>query len=344
MVDPAVSESLGSWPAPVVPLLAQARVCEFASVTRRGTPVTWPVTPYLSADRRSIGVTTGVAWPAKAERARRNAKVSLLFADHGGVKLATPPVVLVRGLATVRDRDLQANTDRYLTGSFDKLGGAYPRVPWGVVAGMRWFWVRIWIEVTPVEIVWWPRGVLDDEPRRWKASTDVAIAKSDAAPEAHHLPPWQPAPQRWREEAVRCISNLGKPDLTVMDEAGWPLPLPMKRVKAAPDGFRLTPFDGIPSISEGPACLTFHRHDDTFSGHESFVFIGSAVRTDAEVHFRVERRLGDFSVPQSSFRRRRRFRAYGRQLGPRLEHELDRRAQPMPELRKPPTTPPRNGD
>lgn len=309
-------------------------------MTRNGGPVTWPVTPYLAEDGRSIGVTTGLAWPAKAERARRNPKVSLLFSDHGGVTLATPPIVLVCGFGTVRDRELQANTDRYVNQSFAKLGGSYPWFPWGVVDGMSWFWVRSWIEITPVEILWWPRGRIDDEPRRWTAPDDLDAPPSDPAPTGPGPGPWHARPETWREEAVHCISNLGTPDLTVGGDDGWPLPLPMKRVKAAPDGFALTPFEGLPSISEGAACLTFHGHDETLAARESHVFVGHATPTDEGVHLRVERRLGDFSVPESSFKRRRRYRAYGRRLAARLEGELERRNEPMPELHKPPLSSP----
>lgn len=293
------------------------------------------MTPYLTPDRRGIGVATGVAWPAKAERARRNPKVSLLFADHDGVALATPPTVLVHGFASVRDDDLQANTDRYVKESFAKVSGGYPWLPWGLVSGMGWYWVRIWIDVTPVEILWWPRGRLDDQPRRWAASDDLAVPPSDPPPAGSVLHPWQTGPETWREEAVHCISNLARPDLTVIQASGWPLPLPMKGVKAAPDGFRLMPFEGLPSISEGPACLTFHGHNETLAARESYVFIGHARPTDKDVHLRVDRRLGDFSVPESSFKRRRRYRAYGRKLARRLEEELERRGKAMPELNRP---------
>jgi hypothetical protein len=113
----------------------------------------------------------------------------------------------------------------------------------------------------------------------------------------------------------------------------------MKKVKAAPDGFRVTPFEGLPPIRGGRACLTFHRHDETLAGRESYVFVGHAAPGGEDVHLRVERRLGDFSVPESSFKRRRRYRAYGRKLAPRLEDELQRRGKALPELKRQPTTP-----
>ncbi|MDQ3770737.1 MAG: pyridoxamine 5'-phosphate oxidase family protein [Actinomycetota bacterium] len=102
------------WPKQVVPMVAPAHTCHYASLTRDERPITWPVTPYINDDRRSVDVSTGLAYPAKAERARRNPNVGLLFHDAVGLTLQAPPTVLVLGKAAVRDSDLQANTDRYL--------------------------------------------------------------------------------------------------------------------------------------------------------------------------------------------------------------------------------------
>ena len=44
---------------------------EYASLDRSGTPITWPVTPYLGAGG-TLDVTTGLSYPLKAQRARRN--------------------------------------------------------------------------------------------------------------------------------------------------------------------------------------------------------------------------------------------------------------------------------
>jgi hypothetical protein len=44
------------------------------------------------------------------ERARRNPKVCLFFSDPVGSGLNNPPIVLVQGLATVRDMGIPANT------------------------------------------------------------------------------------------------------------------------------------------------------------------------------------------------------------------------------------------
>jgi hypothetical protein len=88
--------------------------CECATLTQRGAPITQPLTPYWGVDRRTIDVSTGLTYPAKAERARRNPKVSILFSNPMGSGLQDPPAVLIQGMAAVRDRDLQGNTDRYV--------------------------------------------------------------------------------------------------------------------------------------------------------------------------------------------------------------------------------------
>jgi hypothetical protein len=74
---------------------------------------------------RSLDVSTGLTYPAKAERARRDPRVCLLFADPVGSGIDAPPTVLVQGLATVRDCDLQANTDRYVRASMKRFPDAH---------------------------------------------------------------------------------------------------------------------------------------------------------------------------------------------------------------------------
>ena len=57
---------------------------ELTTINRVGQPITWPVTPYYSLGDPCIDVTTGLGYPKKANDARANPLVSLLFSDPTG--------------------------------------------------------------------------------------------------------------------------------------------------------------------------------------------------------------------------------------------------------------------
>src|ERR1700722_10309598 len=102
------------WPSGLLEVWEGSVTAEYGSLTRTGSPVTVPTTPYVGVDGRTLDVSTGLTYPTKAERARRDPRVCLLFADPLGSGMEGAAVVLVQGLATVRDGDLQANMDRYV--------------------------------------------------------------------------------------------------------------------------------------------------------------------------------------------------------------------------------------
>ena len=331
-------ENPSGWPAQVIPIVARALTCQFATLTGSGRPITWPLTPYVNDDRRSVDVSTGLVYPAKAERARRNPKVALLFSDAVGLTLEAPPTVLVLGRAAVRDSDLQANTDRYVKRTFNKLPAAMRQAPWIVMRPQAWYWVRIWIEVTPLRILWWQEGRLNEEPRTWNAPDDTEPKPSDPPPPGSTPGSWQGLDGAdWRGHAARAIGRIGNPTLTFVSD-GWPVPVPVTDLRADPDGFVGRIPAALPSSIDfggGPGCLSFQTHAERFVGQDNAAFIGQIEVRGDQFHFRVERRLGDFVLPGGLLRRTRHFLAYGRRLSPRLEPECRRRGQPVPRIRHP---------
>src|SRR3954453_21578943 len=94
---------------------------EYTTVDVNGQPITWPVTPYYKPGAETIDISTGVGYPKKADDAERNPHVSLLFSDPTGSGIEEPCAVLVQGPAEVDDRDFDANRERYMRDSVEKL-------------------------------------------------------------------------------------------------------------------------------------------------------------------------------------------------------------------------------
>jgi hypothetical protein len=324
-----------NWPQEVTALFERAITCEYASLTEKGSPITFPLTPYIGDDGRTLDVSTGLTYPAKAERARRNPKVTLLYSDPVGSGLPNAPTVLVYGLATVRDADLQANIDRYIRLSFAKLPDTYKTMPGFLLRRMNWYFARIWMQVTPVRMLWWPGGNLDQPPQRWDALAGTSAPPSDPPPQGKSLGNWTSPPGEWRPGAEHAARTLGAPVLTVVNEDGWPLVLRTKQAALETDGFRLTLGAGMPLLKDGSACLTFHTHPEQFTGQENMAFTGEAQVRDGSVFFKVGRRIGDWSLNGSRLQAAFSFLAKSRVLRPRLVAESARRGQPVPKVNLP---------
>ncbi|GEM_PF-5472358 len=70
-------------PADVEEVFREFRVCEFTTLAKDGTPITWPTIPFYESDTGRFIVTTSVAFPQKAFNVRRDPRVSLLWHSHG---------------------------------------------------------------------------------------------------------------------------------------------------------------------------------------------------------------------------------------------------------------------
>jgi hypothetical protein len=330
----AASPPDAGWPSELRDVFERAITCEYASLTRAGAPVTIPTTPYVGS-AGTLDVSTGLTYPAKAERARRNPKVAMLFADPIGAGTSDTPVVLVQGHAAVRDADLQANTDRYVRASMAKLPAAAEGQPKALLRRLTFYYARIWVEVTPLQIRWWTDRALTGVPREWRADPDLSLPESDPAPSGRQPPAWLQPPQGWREVAQRALRDLPFADLTVVGETGFPVCLPVTAGALEGDEVPLQVGSGARDLPAGPACLTVHGHDDRFTTQENHTLMGELTRADDGYRLRIERVLADWSLTGNRAQRAIGFLRKGRLLTPRLQEEAARRDQPVPTVNLP---------
>ena len=314
----------------MVEIFDRALVCEYASLTRGGRPVTWPVTPYVGAGG-TLDVSTGLTYPDKAERARRDPRVALLCSSAVGSEQDRVPIVLVQGRATVRDADLQANTDRYVRESSAKTGAGFAGMPWFLVKRLGWYFARIWVEVTPDRILLWPDGDLSRTPEIWTSPGNVPVPASDPVPTGPRLPSRSAPPADWRPFADRT-ARLGDPVVTMVAD-GIPLAVRTRSCVRTGIGFDMRLPAGVQAV-EGPVCLTFHRHGPTMQWQENVVLVGTATGEADRLSVRVERALNDWSLSENRRERNRSFLGQGRMLRKRLAAEAARRGQPVPSVRR----------
>jgi hypothetical protein len=278
----------------------------------------------------TLDVSTGLTYPAKAERARRNPNVALLFADPVGA--AQAPVVLIQGHAAVRDADLQANTDRYVRVSGAKLPASVEGQPKAVLRRLAFYYARIWVEITPLRIDWWPDRSLEARPQQWRAQDGTQAPASDAAPSGRQPPAWLDPPAHWRDVAARALQALPLADLTAVDDEGFPVAVPVTAGSLQGDVVSLSVGAAAPALPAGPACLTLHGHDERFTTQENHTLMGVLENGDGGIGLRVERALADWSITGNRLQRSIGFLRKGRRLSPRLKSEAARRGQQVPRI------------
>jgi hypothetical protein len=208
-------------PDTVLRLMQSSIFTEFATVSAQSVPIDTPTFSFMDFGKGSINIATGLAYPAKAERARRNAKVGLLLEG-----LPDEPVVSIAARAAVSDANIQANVDRYLSETIAYFAAFSNGQPWSVARQAVWYWSRIIVSCTPVSIRWWPNAAaMDAPPNRWNAPADTVYPRSDPAPpgKGSAAPSW-PTPS-WQERAAEVLGLKIMGHLTVIDDEGYPLPI-----------------------------------------------------------------------------------------------------------------------
>lgn len=302
------------WPQPVTDLMRVASFTEYTTVSAAGVPIDTPVLIFPNEDLASFNVATGLSYPAKAERARRNPRTSLLLEGK-----PHEPVVLIQGFAAVRDADLQANALRYLS----EAGHTLAHNPsWELARQAVWYWTRIIVEIFPARIFWWDDlQAMAHPPHRWDAPADTIFPSSDPAPPGAGSKPaqWEEAPT-WQDLAQRAFARKAPGHLSLVDGDGFPFTLRAAEITQVSDGFHLSLPAGVPAALTGKASLTFN-------GIETFV--GEMLEPDL---FKVERTLPIFPMTIDMTQLWEPTAHTRKELMARLLKETERRGQKIPEI------------
>ena len=249
----------GTLPQEVRDVFSRFITTEFVTMDASGQPIAWPLTPYYTDGAPVIEVTTGVGYPKKAEDARRNPRVAMLFSDPTGSGIESGIRVLVQGTAKIDDADLGANRERYRRESAEKLPATVEMMPPKLVEGLfSWYYERIYIRVRPERIFVWREG--ESEPQ-------VLDSHMEEVRSGHIKEPLQPraGPREGEPVFDQRIEELGDRHPTAA--LAW----------VAPDGFPLAARAGVRweggerrvTITEadaglplepGRACITAHAH------------------------------------------------------------------------------------
>lgn len=274
---------------------------EYTTLDAHGRPVTWPVTPYYRDGEPVISVTTGLGYPKKANDARGNPQVALLFSDPTGSGVADPAMVLVQGTADVDDRDLDANRRRYAEESVNKLPAIADALPpeW-LRRPFGWYFTRIYVHVRPERIYVWPGGDLHAEPQMYGSHVEELRSGHSEEPPVDHVPPEGGGPV-WDPRIDELGTRYSHAVLAVVAPDGFPFSVRVPVVRD-PDA-RLIRIAALPvgmPVDPGPACLTAHDHAPDFAWQRNFQVRGDLVADGNDWVLLPHRLVGGFELPPTS--------------------------------------------
>jgi hypothetical protein len=273
---------------------------EYTTVDRSGQPITWPVTPYYRPGDGAIDVTTGLGYPKKAADAQRNPQVSLLFSDPTGSGIDDPCAVLVQGTATVDDRDLVQNRERYARESLAKLPATKSLYPPKAIRGVfNWYFMRIYVYVRPERVYVWDKGDCYGEPTLFGAHMEEVRSHHSEEPEVDRAAP-EGGGVAWDERLEELGRRHPTAVLSVVGPDGFPL---STRLTVEPDRgagrIRLGRLPEWLPVSAGKACLTAHAHEPEFRWQTNFQVRGDLVGDDSGWSLVPHRLIGGFELPKS---------------------------------------------
>jgi hypothetical protein len=304
-------------PERVFRFIEEGVVSEFATVSKAGVPIDTPTYYFPSEDMATIDVATGQSYPAKAERARNNPKVGLLMEGA-----SDEPVVAMRGIAAVRDANLQANAVRYISETgFQSIAFG---LDWSGARKAVWYWTRIIVEVMPERIMWWDNpAAMDGPPNIWSAPAGTVFPQSDPKPPGETSPASQWKQRTWQEIAAGALGRGAGAHLTMLDGDGFPLSFRAREFELVGERFRIVTPVGLPWKRTGIGSLTFE-------GIETFV--GEVTEEGGTQWLTVERALPEHPLMKNPIEVLQPSDEIRGKLMARLEHETGRRGQAIPHI------------
>lgn len=151
-------------------IILRYRTCEFSTLAKDGTPITWPVCARLLPDGRFL-LTTMIGFPQKVFNLRRDPKVSLLFSEPKGSGVSQPGAVLIQGDATSEDRIVADPlsppelADYFVENIFARQPAGKTMSSWMGRLMMPAYYMRLLIYVTPTSVRWWPDRQFGTAPK-----------------------------------------------------------------------------------------------------------------------------------------------------------------------------------
>lgn len=274
---------------------------EYTTIDSRGRPITWPVTPYHHREEGCVDITTGLGYPKKANDARANPKVSLLFSEPEGSGIERPPMVLVQGTADVDDRDLEANRERYWEESVEKLPATKSMHPPKFMRGMfNWYYTRLYVHVRPERVYVWPNGDVTAEPELLDSHMEEVRSGHDEEPDVALEPPEGGNPV-WDGRMDELGDRYRTGVLSIVSPDGFPfsvrVPIDVDRsARVVRLGAGAV---GVP-VHPGPACLAVHAHGPKFEWQRNFQVRGDLVEGDGGWVLVPHKLVGGFELPPGS--------------------------------------------
>ncbi len=273
---------------------------EYTTIDSRQQPITWPVTPYYSKGGPTIDVTTGLGYPKKADDARRNPRVALLFSDPTGSGVDTGTQVLVQGTAIVDEEDLAANRERYFAESGVKLPATKKMHPPKFLRGqLDWYYARIYVKVRPERVFVWPAG----DPTVFPEVLDSHVEEVRSGHIEEPLEPHVAATGgdvAWDSRIAELGSRYDTGVLSWVGPDGFPIAVRLP-IHLDPDARRIR-LEEIPAglpLTEGRACLTAHSHAEDFTWQENFQVRGDLVeQSPGEWALVPHKLIGGFELPK----------------------------------------------